>query len=278
MAGILGDLASSLTGNIEKAIIEIVDARDSDDISVDDTVASTVAPKFTGVVNTKNASELQNILGSTLGTTTGGLNSLRSKQFTVQFNPSELRISGTGGGMIQKANYSAGSPQELSFAPMKTRIMLTVPLIFDKVNPKDAFMFDKFTLSETSVATGLVQAGMKAFGAIDDYSVKKEVEGFIAAIRNERTRQIFFYWGHMCYTGILNRVTTSYTMFSVSGQPIRAKVDLTLVCADQNEGANNRLGFWKKAYETAFKDGEADGLISYAKASQAVGNLLNFNL
>ena len=150
---------------------------------------------------------------------------------------------------------------------------MTVKLIFDQVDPQDAFMSDKFTLSYTSVTKGAVKGVKKLLGKKTN-SVQTQVEGFIGALRNESTREITFAWGKMCYTGILNRISSQYTMFSVTGEPIRAVVTLTMVCADETiEG--NTMGNWDAQYKKAFGSGES---FSLTGAAQKVGNLFNFNL
>ena len=76
----------------------------------------------------------------------------------------------------------------------------------------------------------------------------------------------------MSYTGILNRVSAQYTMFNSSGIPVRAVVQLSLICADESISPNS-LGSWQNAYETAFKGG-SKSLVSW---TQRAGSLFNFS-
>ena len=73
----------------------------------------------------------------------------------------------------------------------------------------------------------------------------------------------------MSYEGVLNRVASQYTMFNTSGEPVRAVVQLSLICADQNVNPHS-LGSWQKAYNSAFGAGN-----SLVNAGQKVGSLLN---
>lgn len=275
------DMVGTLTGNIEKAVIAIQDRRD-------------VQPKEKGAVEagqqaanglagaTNSLSELNKIIDlketsslSTALTASNGLMAKPARIFTVQFNPSELQFSGYGGGFAQKVNFvkNKKADEDVTFGNMQSRITMTVKLIFDQVDPQDAFMSDKFTLSYTSVTKGAVKGVKKLLGKKTN-SVQTQVEGFIGALRNESTREITFAWGKMCYTGILNRISSQYTMFSVTGEPIRAVVTLTMVCADETiEG--NTMGNWDAQYKKAFGSGES---FSLTGAAQKVGNLFNFNL
>ena len=98
----------------------------------------------------------------------------------------------------------------------------------------------------------------------------QEVEGLIAALRSPYTRCITFNWGDMSYEGVLNRVASQYTMFDSSGEPVRAVVQLSLICADEKVSPNS-LGSWQDAYDTAFGGGSK----SLVNAGQKLGSLLN---
>ena len=100
------------------------------------------------------------------------------------------------------------------------------------------------------------------------------MEGFIGAIRNEYTRIITFHWGEMNYSGVLRSVRAVYTMFNITGDPVRATVDLSITCAD-SEIMPRSLYMWKDLYIKAYSDEARDGGKSYVKASQKVGGLLN---
>lgn len=275
------DMVGTLTGNIEKAVIAIQDKRDVQPKEKEAVEAGKQAANGIAVA-TNSLSKLNKIIDlketgslSTALTASNGLVAKSARIFTVQFNPSELQFSGYGGGFVQKVNFvnNKKADEDVTFGNMQSRITMTVKLIFDQVDPQDAFMSDKFTMSYTSVTKGVVKGVKKLFGKKTN-SVQTQVEGFIGALRNENTREITFAWGKMCYTGILNRISSQYTMFSVTGEPIRAVVTMTMVCADENiEG--NTMGNWEDQYNKAFGGGESFSLVNSA---QKVGNLFNFNL
>ncbi len=251
---ILKNGASQTIGNIEKAIIEITDERE-EELTVEKPVSM------------GGASLLKS--GLSLPGMPRGVN---KRCFYVQFNPSELSLSGYGGGQVAKTDYSSKDGKGVTFDSASVRIMLNVRLIFDKVDPQDAFMSDKLTSSMASAAQGAVK-GIRTAAGKKEYSVQKEVEGFLAALRSNYTCKIAFCWGAMNYSGVLNKVSSQYTMFNVQGEPIRASVRLSLVCADE-EVAPGDMGIWQSYYEAAFGAGSQ----SYVKAAQKVGNLLTINL
>lgn len=198
------------------------------------------------------------------------------RAYTVQFNPNQLTLSGYGGGMYQKTDYGSASSAKnqqrnigISYEPAKVRLMMNVTLIFDQVSVKDAFMADKFAASPTSVATGAAALG-KELATKEEYSVQPIIEGFIGMLRQESTRFITFCWGSMRYEGMVNSLNTRYTMFSLTGQPIRGEVELSMILVDEEVGPDN-MGIWKKHYEEAFGGGN----VSYKNKTQYVGNILN---
>ncbi len=266
-------------GNIEKAIIVIEDNREGNPV-MEDAVSLQGGSSSAGLGFGNMVDGVVSSVESTLKTAAQDAAEKMSghnKTFYVQFNPSELTLSGFGGGMSTKTDYSVGTDSEdlskgITFEEVGARISMNVNLIFDKVDPQDAFMADKLNTSTTAMLSGAAKAVKTAMGRKDN-SVQTEVEGFMAALRSVYTRRITFYWGRLCYEGVLNRIAARYTMFNVNGQPIRAVVALSLVCADK-EVSSQSMGRWQQQYYEAFQGQNQ----SYVKAAQKVGNLLNFNL
>ena len=285
----VGNDALHMTGNIEKAIIEILDVRGRKDKGPNQAVD--VQGKANGGANKAFADEglagdyLTEQEGKEQGGLAGEIKGETRRLFTVQFNPNSLQLSGNAGGLIQKTDYTENMEDKkggVSYAVGATNISLSVSLLFDHCDAQDAFMSDKFSLAPTTVATGIAKAALTPTG-LKKVSVQKEVEGFIAALRNRYTRLITFHWGEFNYSGILRNVSATYTMFNVLGEPVRANVSLNISCAD-GEQYPNSLTVWQERYKTAFKAHEArlKGLIKadkgstdYMKFNQIFGNIIN---
>lgn len=298
------DTVSELSGNIEKAVVAVYPVSNTE-ITINPAAPAGTAKKSAGGLGSlsnvsaladkasaaaKEAEKLarqvdavaekaglssmtKSLKGAVTGIAERGMTDARL--FTVQFNPSELQFTGYGGGRVAMTDFSKKGDDAYA-AAMPARIVLTVKLIFDQVDPQDAFMGDKFTGSATSILKGVTKAGLKLAGKKSN-SVQQQVEGFVGAIRDENTRGITFAWGNLSYSGILNHVSTQYTMFNVTGEPVRGTVQLSIVCADTvkvgDQNTLQGLGQWQKMYDKAFV-GDSKSLVG---AAQKVSNLLNFN-
>ena len=278
----------------EKAVLEILDLREIDEVSKKNPPNADGLPSTSltmtdlskmeeiassvGDFATQSDVLEQTILGNSLQNVSG-LNVHNSKkQFQVQFNPSDLQIEGHGGGRMATTSFNNSNAKDkngsgsIDFIPVPIYISLNVKLLFDRMDPNDCFLSAKTNVAPSEMGKSLIKTGLNAFGKNKKMTVQQEVEGLIAALRSPYTRCITFNWGDMSYTGILNRVSAQYTMFNSSGIPVRAVVQLSLICADESISPNS-LGSWQNAYETAF-DGGSKSLVSW---TQRAGSLLNFS-
>ena len=130
-------------------------------------------------------------------------------------------------------------------------------------------MLSKLSFSVSGAATAI---GKKEF------TVRPQVEGFLAAIRSSYHRAVVLQWGKMRYAGMLNSVQARYTMFNTSGNPIRAELDITLQAASTSSEA--MLTFWKKRYadilgKLATKKKDETVSATTGNLTNTLSNLLN---
>ena len=92
----------------------------------------------------------------------------------------------------------------------------------------------------------------------------------MGALRNPYTRNIEFRWADFVFRGQLSTVNAQYSMFSTSGEPVRAQVLLRM----QHEMDDVFLSNWYRDYDNATM-GAASAL---TKNAQNMGNVLNFNV
>lgn len=270
----LKNARNSLAGFTQKAVIE---AADFSDIKIREKDASkpsagTFDPMANVDVGDFNLDAVKNF-ASSIGINTGDnsfemYGSVKKFRFECQFNPNELYINGYGGEEIaiqkyrtqdedeggKKGKKGESDPNKIrggsTMAAANTRIDMSFRIAFDKSNPQDAFYSDKFTLSQTNIAKGLLRGGLKAAGKLEN-SVQPEVEALTSIVRNGRRRLVRFVWGDMAYEGVLNSVNAEYVMFNVNGEPCRAFVSLGMVLYD-SEVAGANTDIWQQEYQADF--------------------------
>jgi len=249
--GILSDVGKSVTGNIESAYIIIKDYR----------LASEQSGSQGG---TALLSKTAGVLSKGISAVASGALTDNEKRFKVQFNPSELGINSSCFATNRSdTQVKDGQQANVSDAALKPTLDLTVSLIFDDVNVYDAFMADK--VRGLSTANGIINVGL---ASKKTWTVQTEVEGLLAALRNQYTRNITFQWTNFSFVGQLTNVSAQYTMFSTSGRPIRAKVLLRLRHEMDPDALKNS---WYKYFDDAM-EGDASNLTT---TESKVQNLLN---
>jgi hypothetical protein len=177
----------------------------------------------------------------------------KRREYTIQFNPSELSIDAsreikdvtdTQAGPGAPITEGTQTTSKNSYDP--PTITLSTRLVFDEVNLSDAFAQENITSpASASAVKSVVSNVMAASGK--EWTVQPIVEGFIGALRNDKTRLIRFEWAEFCFTGWLSHLSCEYVMFSPSGKPIRAFVNLRLKC----DLDSDRTG-WLADYKNMF--------------------------
>ena len=151
----------------------------------------------------------------------------------VQFNPSSLRLNGVSGGLAPVTSYGSGS-NSLDFKGLPTRIDVSFKLLFDDVEPKNAFLQDKLIPEPVDIAKAATVEILKNKNAkiASKYlsTVQNKVEGLHAAMRLRKTTEVIFAWNKTMIRGVITSLSTNYTMFAPDGNPIRATADITITC------------------------------------------------
>ena len=301
---IVSNLTSTLTGNIEKAVIRIADDRAPTQLVKRAAVQAngTAASKnytndkmnnlatnkankarlkaiHTQMANLKQDSasykalaEEEKSLKQALAADSG--NPVYDKSFEVQFNPSTLTLSSyAADDDVEIQDFRTGGGQ-ISRGAVDLHVELGVQLIFDRMVNASAFSEDVLNYSYSGLAKnigGAISRATEEKTVGQPNSVQVMVEGLTAALRDENTRRVCFEWGKMSYSGILKNVNANYTMFDREGRPVRAVVTLKLYLRDSSVTPTDQ-GYWEEAYEAAF--GDNNGLITTKRAGQAAGSLI----
>lgn len=185
----------------------------------------------------------------------------------VQYNPSSLTIRANAREVQIKSMQQSIDSSALIQQNRPPSVVLSVTLIFEAINPQDAFMADKFRISAGDTASA-IRGGIAA--AQKTNTVKNHINGLIGMILNHDTRKVTFLWRDMSFTGCVEEINSDYTMFNMAGNPIRGSVTMNIV---QSLSGPEELGVWNNAFDNNFKE-ESGGKSVMGK----MGNLINVNL
>lgn len=252
----VNNFLSSVTGNTNKAYILLNKNPDPSRDASGDVISgmANLASKLQGVAEGKLESAA--VTGSYM-------------PVQVQYNPNAISFSGTQGRIRRSGVGGQDQFQQLD-VPVET--VMSVELTFDDTNIKDAFMFEK--LSVTNVG-GIVQT-VEDVGRMfkGGYSVQDLSEVFVGAMVRPSTRWVAFVWNKMIFWGELTSAQVRYTMFNPSGSPIRSKVTLRIrQDAKPDEGRYATEKTWEKAFDQMFNTKyKTNGF----NVSNKVSNFLNF--
>lgn len=288
--------ANGLVGNIEKAVLIFPNATKQRSLLNLKVPSGKQKKDDESSQNAKTKNVLKWIMTDTTDSTVnaawgrGNLDNLSGKKFTVQFNPSSIRVNARGGGRVPVSNFGAvGDNQSgtIQFDALDPYITVSFTVVFDALNQADAFMEERFTLGATTLVKNVATAAVGK-----EYTVRHQVEGFLAAIRDEDHRNMIFRWGKLTYAGVLNTVSGKYTMFNTAGNPIRAEVQIGMLMGGTDKDDLMKKGiktagylyYWKKRYEQIINDnaktietegGEVASSMSTSTIKQQFTNLLN---
>lgn len=172
--------------------------------------------------------------------------------YEVQYNPSTITVRTMSGTHRQKKPGMAGET-EYEDVPMPTFTEFTITLVFEAINNSDAFISATDTPSLT--AANLIGAGTnivnKTLDATKDpedrnsYTVRRNVQGFLALMTRTAWRDITFFYGRSCFHGILMSVEPKYKMFNKAGEPIYAEVEVSMRQGTNSE-ADNKI--WEDSF------------------------------
>jgi len=265
---------SSITGNIPKAILCVRQMQRED--SIKDTARDAASLQKKLLKGTERA-----LASQTFGNLTKPEGIVEGSGFLaleVQYNPSSIYMETQAGRQVQYSGGDLGSASNNQIVQVVQPVSTTMSfqLIFDDMNPSDAFMLENTALTAGNVTSGIGNAVRNKKGA---YSVQAQIDGLISLLTQDETRQVIFFWAKMCFRGELTSVNTRYTMFNKVGNPIRGVVDLSIRQGDEKQYGYDEI-YWDQAFTKAFGDAQDNVTtgIKNAFSKATNNNFLNLNL
>lgn len=288
MNALLQNLGSSITGNIPKAILCVRQFTPGD--SLENTTKAAGSLQQNLLAGARKALEGTQTFSS-LTDKGGVMNGSGYLAMEVQYNPSSIHME-TQAGQVEYLGGNLGGKSDNQIVQDTQPVSTTMrfQLIFDDMNPFDAFMLENLVPTTAGNIVSLVGSGVRKMKGTKEgeeendkkkgcYSVQDQVDGLMALLTQVETRQVIFFWAKMCFRGELTGVNARYTMFNKDGNPIRGVVDLTIRQGDEEELAYDTK-YWDQAFTETFGQAAEETERGMAGAFSKVtnNNLLNLNL
>jgi hypothetical protein len=160
----------------------------------------------------------------------------QSDSINFTFNPSTYRITSTP--HYKDVRHLSMDTAKKEFLGGVTRT-LSVELIFDSFSDSDLFS-DAQARRVSNITAGIENQ----LRPITDKIKKLEMASHVAGELHQPPLVIFS-WGNLNFRGIISDLSVEYTMFSMEGKPIRARVSLTMA-----EGKDPNLSAKQSPFES----------------------------
>ncbi len=239
----------NVVGNVDKAILCVKDYNTIEAAAADGG-GGNVLGQAMGAINkaqkmVEKASQRMSSLSALLGE-----NSFYSTDsyipMEVQYNPSSIRLYSTGRG---SGGYMIGSNNVTQSAQLISQTNMDFELIFEDINNQDAF---DMTSMGFNVET-IYDMAKNIYGG--PFSVINQVQGLLGLIHNVALQDMIFLWGDMGFKGNLTDVNVEYTMFNKDGNPIYAKVRMSMQhIYDENDQDDKK--YWDNVIKKVFNKNE----------------------
>ena len=165
----------------------------------------------------------------------------------VQYNPASVRIYTTGSG---SGGYLIGSNNVTQASTLISQTLMDFELIFEDINNQDAFDITSMGFNVETIYGLAKDIGTNLLEG--PYGVINQVQGLLGLISNIEMQEVVFVWGDMAFKGRLTDVNVEYTMFNKDGNPILAKVKMSIQHVYEEEDTSD-IKYWDKVIKDMFK-------------------------
>ena len=150
-----------------------------------------------------------------------------NETFTVQYNPKEFKVD-----------------KKVSWKEVDEQGQDKPPLEFQKGSPRSItmeLMFDTTVEDEGSSEQDVYWTWVEQLLAMTNTDATP-ASGESTKQSKKRPTTVHFQWGTFELTGVVESITTTYTLFSAEGTPLRAKCQLKMKEWDPEEFAYGNVG------------------------------------
>ena len=269
--GVDNFLTSQITGNVSKAILCVPDINQDQELTVEKAISNSDQLRRDLI----ESGDSQGIMSSFKSLASGGTTKIIEDNgylaLEVQYNQSSIYMETVAGTQMNfsPVNMGDASTNQLRQNVEPEATTMSVQLLFDAVNAQDSFMASNLAPTVGNLVTAGMDIGTWATGKT--YSVKPQMDGIMSLLTRTYTRHVLFCWAKMCFQGELSSVSSHYSMFNTSGNPVRGDIRLT-IRQSTDPAAKYENSYWDKALTKAF--GESN-VSTFTKAAGSVSSVLS---
>ncbi|MCR5520638.1 MAG: hypothetical protein K6F44_01855 [Lachnospiraceae bacterium] len=198
--------------------------------------------------------------------------------FEFQYNPETIYLNSQAGSYVQRQGAPENGINQVTMSSVPAQTAMSFRLMFYDINNAEAFLQDKMILSASAVIKDIMALA-------STYSVQTPIDGLVSLVNSFATRQAVFVMGEVVFFGEIESVNAQYTMFSPSGNPIAAVVDISIRqtnASPEGEKGSEIMSMGNKYWDDAFtkllgKPGKEQKVNSKSLAETVGGSLLNLN-
>ncbi|MBQ2116052.1 MAG: hypothetical protein II193_05650 [Lachnospiraceae bacterium] len=189
--------------------------------------------------------------------------------FEVQYNPETIGLSCNSGEIEYKMGPGDEGVNNINSKNYVSNIYFDVDLIFEKIVAGDSY---KTPWS----ATDMLKTAIDVFGE-SKYSVQSQVEGLLALLTRNSSRMIVLHWDKMTFVGKLNNINATYSMFSSSGRPVKAKIHLKLIdrAKEPESGKSEAAEYWDDAFNSLFGSADKSSLVEINRNTDSMSGIVS---
>ncbi len=146
----------------------------------------------------------------------------------LAFNPNELKIKAQHK-PEPRMYFNTSNRRSSQNSHVNAHVDFSVRLYLDNLD--DLVRTDYSRMDELQVSVDTAEGLYTAFTTDKTTRERKlydRVNGLVQSLNSASTRKVEFCWNKFSFLGMVTGVQVEYTMFTYSGNPIRATIDLTL--------------------------------------------------
>lgn len=194
-----------------------------------------------------------------------------------QYNPEVISLHSQAGKFQSRQGAAETGINQITNTTIPGQTSVAFSLRFYQINNQEAFAQDKLLFNNPNAIINKIQL----FTATE--SLMTTVDGLVSLLMQKATRQVIFVFSDMIFRGELEHLDVRYTMFSPTGHPIAAEVNVSIRQTSKTQGNDEKAiisdtMYWEGAFDKLFGKPGVNVDVDARSVAGKVGSLVNLNM